>query len=101
MGRAILFGILPEGLPFELINQPMGKKQISKLNACYRRLGLKDTVVTADQIMYTGFHYAMKAGVSIGIDDMVIPQEKVDIINAAKESDRDSGTIPIGVGYGG
>lgn len=85
VGRAILFGILPDGLPFELINQPMGKKQISKLlNACYRRLGLKDTVITADQIMYTGFHYAMKAGVSIGIDDMVIPDEKSEIIDAAE-----------------
>lgn len=85
VGRAILFGILPEGMPFELINQPMGKKQISKLlNACYRRLGLKDTVITADQVMYTGFHYAMKSGVSIGIDDMVIPDEKSEIIDAAE-----------------
>ncbi|MDF2178566.1 DNA-directed RNA polymerase subunit beta' [Aliiglaciecola sp. CAU 1673] len=85
VGRAILSLILPQGLPFELINQAMGKKQISRLlNACYRTLGLKDTVIAADQIMYTGFHYAMIAGASIGIDDMVIPDEKAQIIDAAE-----------------
>ena len=85
VGRAIFSLILPKGLPFELINQAMGKKQISGLlNACYRRLGLKDTVIAADQIMYTGFHYAMIAGASVGIDDMVIPAAKKDIIDAAE-----------------
>ncbi|CCQ11511.1 DNA-directed RNA polymerase beta' subunit [Pseudoalteromonas luteoviolacea B = ATCC 29581] len=86
VGRAILSLILPKGLPFELINRSLGKKQISALlNECYRRLGLKDTVVFADQIMYTGFHYAMKSGVSIGINDMEIPPTKVAIIEAAEE----------------
>lgn len=85
VGRAIFSLILPKGLPFEIINQAMGKKQISKLlNACYRTLGLKDTVIAADQIMYTGFHYAMIAGASVGIDDMVIPAAKKDIIDAAE-----------------
>ena len=85
VGRAIFSLILPKGLPFEIINQAMGKKQISKLlNACYRTLGLKDTVIAADQIMYTGFHYAMIAGASVGIDDMVIPEAKKDIIEAAE-----------------
>ncbi|MFC3095163.1 DNA-directed RNA polymerase subunit beta' [Alteromonas sediminis] len=85
VGRAIFSLILPQGLPFEIINQAMGKKQISKLlNACYRTLGLKDTVIAADQIMYTGFHYAMIAGASVGIDDMVIPEAKKDIIDAAE-----------------
>ncbi len=85
VGRAIFSLILPKGLPFELINQAMGKKQISGLlNACYRRLGLKDTVIAADQIMYTGFHYAMIAGASVGIDDMVIPDAKKEIIDAAE-----------------
>ncbi len=85
VGRAIFSLILPKGLPFEIINQAMGKKQISKLlNACYRTLGLKDTVIAADQIMYTGFHYAMIAGASVGIDDMVIPDAKKDIIEAAE-----------------
>ena len=54
------------------------------MNECYRRLGLKDTVITADQIMYTGFHYAMIAGASVGIDDMVIPDEKKEIIEEAE-----------------
>ena len=85
VGRAIFSLILPKGLPFEIINQAMGKKQISKLlNECYRSLGLKDTVIAADQIMYTGFHYAMIAGASVGIDDMVIPDAKKDIIDAAE-----------------
>jgi DNA-directed RNA polymerase subunit beta' len=85
VGRAILSLILPTGMPFESINQPLGKKQISSLlNECYRRLGLKDTVVFADQVMYTGFHYAMKSGVSIGIDDLVIPPVKAQIIESAE-----------------
>ena len=85
VGRAIFSLILPKGLPFEIINQAMGKKQISKLlNACYRTLGLKDTVIAADQIMYTGFHYAMIAGASVGIDDMVIPEAKKEIVDAAE-----------------
>lgn len=85
VGRAIFSLIMPEGLPFELVNKAMGKKQISGLlNECYRRLGLKDTVVFADQVMYTGFHYAMKSGVSIGINDMEIPPVKAEIIDAAE-----------------
>ena len=55
----------------------MTKKAISAtINACYRALGLKETVVFADQLMYTGFHYATRAGVSFGIDDIVIPEQK-------------------------
>ncbi|KAF7787509.1 DNA-directed RNA polymerase subunit beta' [Pseudoalteromonas rubra] len=85
VGRAILSLIMPTGLPFELINRALGKKQISGLlNECYRRLGLKDTVIFADQVMYTGFHYAMKSGVSIGINDMEIPPTKTGIIEAAE-----------------
>jgi DNA-directed RNA polymerase subunit beta' len=86
VGRAILSLILPEGMPFEMINQSMGKKQIGRLlNRSYRDLGLKPTVIFADQIMYTGFHYAMIAGASVGIDDMVIPDAKKVIIDAAEE----------------
>jgi DNA-directed RNA polymerase subunit beta' len=85
IGRAILFQIVPQGLSFDLVNQDMGKKQISKLlNACYRQLGLKETVVFADQLMYTGFHYATVSGASVGINDMEIPEEKKDIIKAAE-----------------
>ncbi|WP_341502810.1 DNA-directed RNA polymerase subunit beta' [Gallaecimonas sp. GXIMD4217] len=85
IGRAILSLVMPKGMPFELINQAMGKKQISRLlNACYRRLGLKDSVVFADQLMYTGFNYATLAGASVGIDDMEIPAEKAEIIAEAE-----------------
>ncbi|CZF85331.1 DNA-directed RNA polymerase subunit beta' [Grimontia celer] len=85
VGRAMLWQIVPEGLPYSIVNQALGKKQISALlNTCYRALGLKDTVIFADQIMYTGFAYAALSGVSVGIDDMVIPQAKYDLIEAAE-----------------
>jgi DNA-directed RNA polymerase subunit beta' len=85
VGRALLAEILPEGLPFALVNTELNKKAISRLiNASYRGLGLKETVVFADQLMYTGFRYATRAGVSIGIDDMVIPAEKRGILAEAE-----------------
>ncbi|MCY7354059.1 MAG: DNA-directed RNA polymerase subunit beta', partial [Lysobacter sp.] len=85
IGRALLAEILPEGLPFALVNTELNKKAISRLiNTCYRLLGLKDTVVFADQLMYTGFAYATRAGVSIGIDDMIIPDEKKGILEEAE-----------------
>ncbi|MBK5968161.1 MULTISPECIES: DNA-directed RNA polymerase subunit beta' [Thiorhodovibrio] len=85
VGRALVWEIVPEGLPFELVNQNLGKKQISRLiNRCYRVLGLKDTVVFADQIMYLGFRMATRAGVSIGLEDMEVPDEKPEILAAAE-----------------
>jgi len=85
VGRALLSDILPEGLPFEIINRDLKKKAISELiNSCYRRIGLKATVMFADHLMYTGFAYAARAGISIGVDDMVAPAEKVGIINDAE-----------------
>ncbi|MDX2299772.1 MAG: DNA-directed RNA polymerase subunit beta', partial [Xanthomonadaceae bacterium] len=85
IGRALLVEILPEGLSFDLVNTELTKKSISRLiNACYRQLGLKQTVVFADRLMYTGFTYATRAGVSIGIDDMVIPDEKTGILAEAE-----------------
>src|SRR6516165_1087547 len=84
VGRALLSEILPRGLSFDIINQDMTKKAISAtINACYRALGLKETVVFADQLMYTGFHYATRAGVSFGIDDIVIPEQKTRIVTSA------------------
>jgi DNA-directed RNA polymerase subunit beta' len=85
VGRALLAEILPEGLPFALVNTELTKKAISRLiNTCYRMLGLKDTVVFADKLMYTGFANATRAGVSIGIDDMTIPSEKKGILDEAE-----------------
>ncbi|AGA34221.1 DNA-directed RNA polymerase beta' subunit [Thioalkalivibrio nitratireducens DSM 14787] len=86
VGRAILSNILPQGLPFSLIDRELSKKAISRLiNACYRRLGLKDTVVFADQLMYLGFRFSTRAGVSFCADDMVIPDEKAEILGVAEE----------------
>ncbi|MBN6151414.1 DNA-directed RNA polymerase subunit beta' [Xanthomonas sp. AmX2] len=86
IGRALLAEILPEGLPFALANTELTKKNISRLiNSSYRQLGLKDSVVFADKLMYTGFAYATRAGVSIGIDDMLIPSEKKGILGEAEQ----------------
>ena len=85
VGRALLAEILPEGLSFTMVNTELNKKAISRLiNGCYRQLGLKHTVVFADKLMYTGFSNATRAGVSVGIDDMTIPNEKKDILAKAE-----------------
>ncbi|MDA3877993.1 MAG: DNA-directed RNA polymerase subunit beta' [Halothiobacillus sp.] len=77
VGRALLYRTLPVGVPFEQINKDMGKKAISALlNYIYRKLGLKDTVLFADQMMYTGFRYATRSGISICSDDMLVPPSK-------------------------
>jgi DNA-directed RNA polymerase subunit beta' len=90
VGRALLSDILPAGMGFENLNRDLTKRAISDLiNTCYRKVGLKATVVFADQLMYTGFAYATRAGISIGIDDMVIPDEKPAILAVAEEEVRD------------
>ncbi len=106
VGRAILWQVCPEGLPYDLIDQPLGKKPISKLiNHAYRNLGLKETVIFADHIMYTGFHYAMVAGASVGIDDMVIPDAKYTIIEDSEaevaeiQAQFDQGLVTAGEKY--
>jgi DNA-directed RNA polymerase subunit beta' len=86
VGRAFLSELLPKGMSFDLVNRTMGKKAISNLiNTCYREVGLKATVIFADQLMYMGFHYATRSGISIGINDLVIPKEKAAIIAQAEE----------------
>jgi DNA-directed RNA polymerase subunit beta' len=106
IGRAIMWQVCPKGLPYDLIDQPLGKKPISKLiNHAYRNLGLKETVIFADQIMYTGFHYAMIAGCSVGIDDMVIPDAKYTIIDESEaevaeiQAQFDQGLVTAGEKY--
>ncbi|MCI2282887.1 DNA-directed RNA polymerase subunit beta' [Colwellia sp. MSW7] len=105
VGRAILWQVCPKGLPFDVIDQPLAKKAISKLiNHAYRTLGLKDTVIFADHIMYTGFHYAM-IGASVGIDDMVIPDAKYTIIEDSEaevaeiQAQFDQGLVTAGEKY--
>jgi len=86
VGRALLSDILPAGLPFELLNKPLKKKEISRLiNASFRRCGLRETVIFADKLMYAGFAMATKAGISIAVDDMLIPDQKNDIIADAEK----------------
>jgi DNA-directed RNA polymerase subunit beta' len=85
VGRALLSTLLPDGLSFDLVNRDMTKKAISNvINACYRNLGLKKTVVFADRLMYTGFRFATVAGISIGVNDMVVPENKEEILSAAE-----------------
>ena len=84
VGRALLSEILPKGLPFEYINKALKKKEISKLiNASFRLCGLRDTVIFADHLMYTGFALAAKGGISICVDDMEIPKEKPKLLAEA------------------
>ena len=85
VGRALLSTLLPEGLSFDVINRDMSKKAISNvINECYRNLGLKQAVVFADRLMYTGFRFATTAGISIGVNDMVVPETKESILAAAE-----------------
>jgi len=105
-GRAILSEILPKGLPFKVIDKPLKKKEISKLiDESFRRCGLKDTVVFADKLMQAGFKLATRGGISICIDDMLVPGQKHGIIDAAeaevKEIERQytSGLVTVGERY--
>ena len=86
VGRALLSEVLPAGLPFGLINKALKKKEISRLiNASFRQCGLRDTVIMADKLMYTGFTYATRAGISICVDDMLMPPQKSTLIEAAEK----------------
>ena len=85
VGRALLWEIVPEGLAFDMVNQPMAKKAISRIiNRCYRVVGLKATVIFADRLMYTGYEYSTRSGASIGVNDFVIPDAKAELIDHAE-----------------
>lgn len=106
VGRALLSELLPKGLPFSCVNQTLTKKAISRLiNQCYRQVGLKETVIFADQLMYFGFRYATLSGSSIGIDDLVIPKAKAGMVQRAEdevkeiESQYASGLVTHGERY--
>ncbi|KAF0098123.1 MAG: DNA-directed RNA polymerase subunit beta' [bacterium] len=105
-GRAFLSEILPPGLDFAHVNRVLKKKEISKLiNAAFRKCGLKDTVVFADKLMYTGFSMAARGGISICMQDMLMPPQKHDILAAAEkevkeiESQYTSGLVTQGERY--
>jgi len=106
VGRALFSKILPKGLPFEMINKNMDKKSISgAIDNCYRVLGLKATVIFADQLMYMGYEYATKSGVSFCLDDMIIPDAKTNILHEAEnevkeiEGQYQSGLVTRGERY--
>ncbi len=106
VGRAILSEILPAGLPFSVLNKTLKKKEISKLiNGCFRRCGLKETVIFADKLLQSGFTLATRAGISICVDDMLVPTQKHAIIDAAEvevkeiEKQYTSGLVTVGERY--
>ena len=105
-GRALLSEILPPGLPFSHINKALKKKEISKLiNSSYRRCGLKETVIFADKLMQAGFTLATRAGISICVNDMLVPDAKHTLIAAAEhevkeiETQYTSGLVTVGERY--
>ncbi|MBA7666325.1 DNA-directed RNA polymerase subunit beta' [subsurface metagenome] len=84
-GRVILYEILPETLPFALINKVMSKKELRILiNESYRSAGIKSTVILGDRLKDMGYKYATISGISISIKDMTIPSRKVEIIERAE-----------------
>jgi len=105
-GRALLSEILPRGLSFANINKALKKKEISKLiNAAFRKCGLKETVVFADKLLQNGFRLATRSGISICIDDMLVPKEKHGIIERAEKEVKEieqqyvSGLVTVGERY--
>jgi DNA-directed RNA polymerase subunit beta' len=85
VGRVLLWEIVPDGIGFDMVNQDMAKKAISRIiNQCYRVVGLKATVIFADRLMYMGYEYSTRSGASIGVNDFVIPEEKVALIDRAE-----------------
>ncbi|MBC5785497.1 DNA-directed RNA polymerase subunit beta' [Ramlibacter sp. USB13] len=105
-GRALLSEILPKGLPFSVLNKALKKKEISKLiNISFRKCGLKETVVFADKLLQNGFRLATKAGISIAIDDMLVPAQKHDIIERSEKEVKEieqqyvSGLVTAGERY--
>jgi len=105
-GRVLLSEILPESLPFALINKDMSKKELRFLiNESYRRVGTKATVILADRLKDIGYEFATISGISIAIRDMVIPSEKEKILKTAEKRVREidnqytSGLITDGEKY--
>jgi DNA-directed RNA polymerase subunit beta' len=89
VGRAILNDHLPKAVPGVNVSMPyinglLKKKGVGQLvNYCYLRFGLEVTVKMLDEIKSLGFKYATRAGLSIGIDDMVIPDNKKTLVKDA------------------
>ncbi len=79
VGRVLFNQVIPTGLPYN--NQVMNKKELGDLVAlCYEKLGSEPTVKLLDDVKELGFKYATTAGITVSIDDMKIPKDKVDIL---------------------
>ena len=86
VGRVIFYEILPDSVPFDMVNQPLGKGALAEIiDFVYRAEGNKETVLVADAIRTIGYDYATKGGISISIGDMEIPKKKWDIVDGARE----------------
>ena len=106
VGRALLSEILPPGLPFSVLNKTLKKKEIAKLiNMAFRRCGLRETVIFADKLMQRGYHLATIGGLSIAIDDMIVPEQKNEIVHEAEQEVKEidaqytSGLVTAGERY--
>ena len=86
VGRAIIADIVPKEVPFSLVNRVLGRKQLAELiDTSFRLAGAKATVIFADRLMQTGFRYSTKAGISICVDDMLIPDSKKTLLEGAED----------------
>ncbi|MFN7146683.1 MAG: hypothetical protein ACK4YP_23110, partial [Myxococcota bacterium] len=91
VGRVLFSSIVPNELPFSLVNRPLGKKALGELiDRCYRVAGAKKTVLMADALMQMGFKMSTAAGISICIDDMKIPSKKAEMLDKANTEARDT-----------
>jgi DNA-directed RNA polymerase subunit beta' len=91
-GRVMLSRLLPKHplLPFDVVNKLMTKKEISStIDAVYRHCGQKESVIFCDRIMSLGFYNAFKAGISFGKDDMVVPENKWEIVEETRALTKD------------
>ncbi len=85
-GRVLLSEVMPKVIPFKEYNRVMDKKSLAKLlDVVYRLCGSKDTVVLADKLRTLGYTFATRAGISICLNDMVIPSVKEELVKAAQD----------------
>ncbi|MCA9298505.1 MAG: hypothetical protein KDA28_05535, partial [Phycisphaerales bacterium] len=106
IGRVLFYGIVPDQVPFHLVNRDLNKKALGELiDRCYRVAGAKQSVLFADALMQMGFTMANRAGISICIDDMKIPTKKGEILDRAfaevreTEAQYNDGLITMGEKY--
>ncbi|MDE5832164.1 MAG: DNA-directed RNA polymerase subunit beta', partial [Desulfovibrio sp.] len=84
-GRVLVNGILPPELPFESVNTVLTKKAIAKLvGAAYAKAGIKSTVILCDKLKDLGYEFATRAGVTIGVKDLKIPDKKKGILEKSQ-----------------